>query len=114
MLDHAAAAALRDRHAAVVSEAGPPRARDAAARLGVSEAELVAARVAGGVGAARDAVDRAWVVQMPSLRGDVHALELYDAGGFAFAQVFGLRPPGEPERADWRDLATGLAAEVTE
>jgi putative hemin transport protein len=59
-----------------------------------------------------DAIAGAWVVRKPSLRGDVHALELYDAAGFAFAQVFGLRPPGERERADWRALATGLAAEA--
>jgi len=60
-----------------------------------------------------DAIASAWVVRKPSLRGDVHALELYDTTGFAFAQVFGLRPPGEREREDWRSLVTGLAARVT-
>lgn len=53
MLDHTAAEALRDRHARLVAEAGPIRAHDAARRLGVSEAELVAAPVAGGARAVR-------------------------------------------------------------
>jgi putative hemin transport protein len=52
MFDAAAAEALRDRHARLVADRGPVRARDAAAALGVSEAEFVAARVAGGAGAA--------------------------------------------------------------
>jgi putative hemin transport protein len=55
-----------------------------------------------------DRVAGAWVVRKPSLRGDVHALELYDAAGGAVAQVFGARPPGEVERSDWRGLVTGL------
>lgn len=56
-----------------------------------------------------DRIAAAWVVRKPSLRGDVHALELYDTTGFAFAQVFGARPPGEREREDWRALVVGVA-----
>jgi putative hemin transport protein len=56
-----------------------------------------------------DRIAGAWVVRKPSLRGDVHSLELFDADGFCFAQVFGERRPGETERADWRALIGELA-----
>jgi putative hemin transport protein len=56
-----------------------------------------------------DRVDSAWIVRKPSVRGDVHSLELFDRDGFCFAQVFGERPPGETERNDWRALVAGLA-----
>ncbi len=55
-----------------------------------------------------DLIDEAWVVRKPSARGDVHALELYDASGFCFAQFFGERKPGTTERGDWRALVTAL------
>ena len=55
-----------------------------------------------------DLVDEAWVVRKPSARGDVHALELFDADGFCFAQFFGERKPGTTERDDWRALVTAL------
>jgi putative hemin transport protein len=56
-----------------------------------------------------DRIDSAWVVRKPSIRGDIHSLELFDRDGFCFAQIFGERPPGETERADWRALVGGLA-----
>lgn len=55
-----------------------------------------------------DRIAGAWAVRKPSARGDVHSVELFDADGFCFCQIFGERPPGEPERADWRALADGL------
>jgi putative hemin transport protein len=56
-----------------------------------------------------DRIAAAWIVRKPSVRGDVHSLELFDRDGFCFAQFFGERRPGETERADWRALARGLA-----
>jgi putative hemin transport protein len=57
-----------------------------------------------------DRIAAAWVVRKPSLRGDVHSLELYDAEGFCFCQIFGERKPGESEREDWRRLTAELEA----
>jgi putative hemin transport protein len=54
-----------------------------------------------------DRVIAAYVVRKPSAHGDIHALELYDAGGDLAAQLFGHRPPQGEERADWRALVTG-------
>jgi putative hemin transport protein len=55
-----------------------------------------------------DRIAAAYVVRKPSARGDVHSLELFDAAGFCFCQIFGERPPGGTERADWRALVAGL------
>ncbi|WP_111430670.1 ChuX/HutX family heme-like substrate-binding protein [Rhodobacteraceae bacterium DSL-40] len=55
-----------------------------------------------------DRIASAWVVRKPSRRGDIHSLELFDAAGEIICQIFGERPPGGTERADWRALATGL------
>jgi putative hemin transport protein len=49
MLDHPAADRLLERLNALIADEGPLRARDAAARLGVSEAELLAAKARAGV-----------------------------------------------------------------
>ena len=57
---------------------------------------------------ARTGSPAAWVVRKPSAHGDIHSLELYDAGGELAAQVFGHRPARGEERADWRALVTGL------
>lgn len=59
-----------------------------------------------------DRISAAYVVRKPSLRGDIHSLELFDAGGECFCQIFGARPPGGTERADWRELVTGLPGAV--
>lgn len=55
-----------------------------------------------------DRVTAAYVVRKPSVRGDVHALELYDAGADVLLQIFGDRPPQGPERSDWRALTVSL------
>jgi putative hemin transport protein len=55
-----------------------------------------------------DGVASAWVVRKPSVHGDIHALELFDAAGDIVVQFFGHRPPQGPERPDWRALVTGL------
>lgn len=56
-----------------------------------------------------DHVVEAWIVSKPSPDGSVTSLELYDAGGHQVVQVFGLRKPGIPERADWRALLATVA-----
>ena len=48
------------------------------------------------------------MVRKPSVHGDIHALELYDASGDLAAQLFGHRPAQGQERDDWRALVTGL------
>jgi putative hemin transport protein len=55
-----------------------------------------------------DRVTAAWVARKPSVHGDIHALELYDASGEVAVQVFGHRPAQGRERPDWRALVTGL------
>ena len=57
-----------------------------------------------------DLVSSAWVVRKPSVNGEIHALELYDATGEIACQIFGLRHAGGTERPDWRALVTGLAS----
>ena len=57
-----------------------------------------------------DRVTAAYVARKPSVHGDIHALELYDAAGEVAVQVFGHRPAQGQERADWRALVTGLPA----
>ncbi|MEL6622961.1 MAG: ChuX/HutX family heme-like substrate-binding protein [Pseudomonadota bacterium] len=49
-----------------------------------------------------DKVEHAFVVRKPSMRGDVHSVELYTQTGDLIAQIFGERKPGETERIDWR------------
>ena len=55
----------------------------------------------------QDLVASAAVVRKPSVHGDIHALELFDAAGEIAVQFFGTRPPQGQERADWRALVTG-------
>ena len=56
-------------------------------------------------------VHRAWIVRKPSLRGDIHSLELVDEAGALMCQVFGARSPGAPQRPDWRVLVEEIAGE---
>ena len=56
-----------------------------------------------------DRIASAWIVRKPSVNGDIHSLELYDATGTVFCQIFGQRHAGERERGDWRALAAGVA-----
>lgn len=51
-----------------------------------------------------DAIAHAFIVRKPTRDGDVHSLELFDRDGVCFAQMFGARKPGQPERGDWRTL----------
>ena len=57
-----------------------------------------------------DRIAGAWVVRKPSVNGEIHALELYDATGEIACQIFGHRAAGGTERPDWRALVTGLAS----
>ena len=49
-----------------------------------------------------DRVASAWAVRKPSVNGEIHSVELYDAAGELACQVFGHRHAGGTERADWR------------
>lgn len=54
----------------------------------------------------QDMIADAFVVRKPTKDGGVTSLELFDADGFCFAQVFGARKPGKAELADWRTIVT--------
>lgn len=56
-----------------------------------------------------DRVASAWIVRKPSVNGDIHALELYDAKANVVCQLFGQRLAGQTERADWRALVARIA-----
>lgn len=56
-----------------------------------------------------DRIASAWIVRKPSVNGDIHSLELYDAAGTNFCQIFGQRLAGSREREDWRALVGGIA-----
>jgi putative hemin transport protein len=55
-----------------------------------------------------DAIANAYVVRKPTRDGDITSLELFDSEGFCFAQLFGARKPGSPERDDWRSILSTL------
>jgi putative hemin transport protein len=55
-----------------------------------------------------DAIAQSWVVRKPTRDGIVTSLELFDADGFCFAQVFGERKPGRPELEAWREITAAL------
>lgn len=55
-----------------------------------------------------DKIASAWIVKKPTRDGQVTSLELYDEGGFCFAQLFGARKPGKPELEAWRVVAAEL------
>ncbi len=57
-----------------------------------------------------DAIASAWVVRKPTRDGDVTSLELFDAQGFCFTQMFGARKPGRPELDAWRAILSDLPA----
>ncbi|MDX2266149.1 MAG: ChuX/HutX family heme-like substrate-binding protein [Hyphomicrobiales bacterium] len=57
-----------------------------------------------------DAIAAAYVVRKPTRDGDVTSLELFDAGGFCFAQFFGERKPGKSELPAWRDALAAASA----
>lgn len=53
-----------------------------------------------------DEIAHAYIVRKPTRDGDVHSLELFDRDGLCFAQLFGARKPGTPERNDWRSIVS--------
>lgn len=53
-----------------------------------------------------------WVIRKPTNDGIVTSLEYYDKAGELIAQFFGKRKEGDPENADWRDLAESTLKEV--
>lgn len=55
-------------------------------------------------------VAAAWRVIKPTEDGAVTSIELLDAGGEVIALLFGARKPGQPEREDWREIASTVAA----
>ncbi|MEL6341718.1 MAG: ChuX/HutX family heme-like substrate-binding protein [Myxococcota bacterium] len=55
------------------------------------------------------AVAEAWVVRKPTVDGIVTSVELFDDAGEVVVRFFGVRKPGQPERADWRALAGSFA-----
>lgn len=55
-----------------------------------------------------DRIATARRVHMPSTRGGVHSIELFDTQGHSFCQMFGERKPGRGERDDWREFITSL------
>ena len=59
----------------------------------------------------QDLVAAAAVVRKPSVMGDIHALELFEASGEIAVQFFGTRPPQGAEDPEWRRLLAGLASD---
>ena len=55
-----------------------------------------------------DAIAQTWLVRKPTRDGIVTSVEMFDADGSCFAQFFGERKPGKPEREDWRALTGEL------
>ena len=52
-----------------------------------------------------------WRVRKPSDDGVISSLEVFDRDHQLCLQFFGARKPGIPERADWRELLSGLSVE---
>lgn len=49
-----------------------------------------------------------WQLRRPSSDGDIHSLECFNARGELLLTLFGLRKPGKPELASWRELLSRL------
>ena len=56
-----------------------------------------------------DRIVGAYVVRKPSVNGEIHSLELYDAGGDCFCQVFGQRHAGGTRAAGLARAGHGTA-----
>lgn len=56
-------------------------------------------------------VSSVWLVTKPSVDGDIHSVEVYDAQGGMGVQFFGRRKPGIPEREDWFAIWSSLKTE---
>jgi putative hemin transport protein len=59
-----------------------------------------------------DRIDSAWIVRKPTKDGVVTSLELFDVDGTLMAMLFGARKPGQPERADWRELVARVSTQA--
>lgn len=55
-----------------------------------------------------DRVVSAWLVRKPTADGVVTSVEVFDDSGEVVAMFFGVRKPGQPELAAWRELAESL------
>jgi putative hemin transport protein len=55
-----------------------------------------------------DLIDSVWVVKKPTSDGVVTGIEVFSAQKEMVVQFFGLRKPGIPELAKWRDLVDTL------
>ncbi|HEY6901039.1 MAG TPA: ChuX/HutX family heme-like substrate-binding protein [Puia sp.] len=55
-----------------------------------------------------DHIAETWMVRKPTVDGDVHSLEVFDAAGELIVQFFGKRKPGQPEGLFWRDWIRNL------
>ena len=55
-----------------------------------------------------DHIDTVWQVEKPTADGIVTSVEVFDAAGELMAMFFGVRKPGQPELAAWRDLVARL------
>ena len=58
-----------------------------------------------------DHIVSAWVVEKPTTDGIVTGIEVFDSRKEMIVQFFGLRKPGIPELAKWRELVAGLPTE---
>jgi putative hemin transport protein len=57
-----------------------------------------------------DKIAEVWKVEKPTTDGAVTSVEVFDATGNRMATFFGVRKPGQPELAAWRDLVQVLAS----
>ena len=53
-------------------------------------------------------IQESWAVRKPTVDGDVHSVELYDAKNEMIVQFFGKRKPGLPENEVWREWVKNL------
>lgn len=56
-----------------------------------------------------DHIFSAWVVRKPTSDGDVTGIEVFDENKEMIVQFFGLRKPGIPELAKWKELVDTLS-----
>ncbi|MGH8583822.1 MAG: ChuX/HutX family heme-like substrate-binding protein [Gammaproteobacteria bacterium] len=91
------------------------RAREAARKLGTSEAGLLASACgtsAVNLHVRETAIAGAFVVRKPTTDGIVTSLEVFDHDEDLIVQVFGKCKPGQPECARWRQIVEGLCGEA--
>lgn len=57
-----------------------------------------------------NAITQLWRVRKPTTDGVITSWEAYDAEGNLVVQLYGVRKPGIPECANWRELAESFSA----